>query len=353
MSQTPNIDETVFIRRTLIVIALVALVVLAWMLRDVLLMVFGAIVIATLFRSLASQFERLRVPTGLALTLSVLTVLAIVGGALALFGAQLAAQTESLTQTLPKAWEAVQGKLAGWGVPIDLKKLAAGGIGGGMTAGVGQFVMSIGGGLTDTLLIVVGGIFIAASPKFYTMGAVKLVPEARRELVTQALGEGGNALKMWLKAQLAAMVVIGLLTGTGLWLLGVPSALALGLIAGLLEFIPFVGPILAAIPAVLLAVAIDPQLGLWTLLLYLLIQNIEGYAVQPMVQQWAVDMPGAVLLFALLAFGGLFGPLGVIFAAPLTVVTYVLVKRLYVREALATPTPIPGEDEPETAGNTS
>jgi predicted PurR-regulated permease PerM len=178
---------------------------------------------------------------------------------------------------------------------------------------------------------------------------VKLVPEAKRDLTREALTDSGKALRLWLKAQLVAMVLIGLLTGIGLWILGVPSALALGIIAGLLEFVPFVGPIIAAIPAVLIALAIDPQLALWTVLLYVLIQNIEGYAVQPIIQSWAVEVPGAVLLFALLASGALFGPLGVIFAAPLTVVVYVLVKRLYVREALDTPTPIPGEDQPEMA----
>ena len=207
--------------------------------------------------------------------------------------------------------------------------------------------MSLGGGLTDALLILVGGIFIAASPRFYTAGMVKLVPEQRRALVGDALNHTSRALRLWLKAQILAMAIIGVLTGLGLWLLGVPSALALGLLAGLLEFIPFAGPILSAIPAVLIALAIDPQLALWTVLLYVLIQHVEGYALQPVIQSWAVEIPGAVLLFALLACGGLFGPLGVVFAAPLTVTIYVLVKRLYVRQALDTSTPIPGEARPE------
>lgn len=349
MQTSPPLTEAQFVRRTLIVIALVALALFLWMLRDVLLMIFGAVVIATLFRSLAAQFQRLRVPPGLALGLSVLTVIAVIGGAMALFGQQLLAQTEGLSQALPQAWESLQQRIAASGLPIDPAQLKPAGAGSGLAASAGRFVMSLGGGLADALLIVVGGIFIAASTQFYTAGAVKLIPEGKRDLTRDALNDSGKALRLWLKAQLVAMVLIGLLTGIGLWVLGVPSALALGLIAGLLEFIPFVGPILAAIPAVLIALAIDPQLALWTLLLYVLIQNIEGYAVQPIIQSWAVDVPGAVLLFALLACGGLFGPLGVVFAAPLTVVTYVLIKRLYVREALDTATPIPGEDKPDPA----
>ncbi len=349
METRPGLSEAQFIRRTLIVIALVALAFFLWMLRDVLLMVFGAVVVATLFRSLAVQYQRLRVPQGLALTLSVLTVFAIVGGAMALFGQQLLAQTEGLAQALPKAWQSFQERIAAWGLPISPSQLQPSGLSSGLAASAGRFVMSLGGGLADALLIIVGGIFIAASPRFYSTGLLKMVPEAKRQLTGDALADSGKALRLWLKAQLVAMVLIGLLTGVGLWILGVPSALALGLIAGLLEFVPYVGPIVAAVPAVLIALAIDPQLALWTVLLYVLIQNIEGYAVQPIIQSWAVEVPGAVLLFALLACGGLFGPLGVIFAAPLTVVVYVLVKRLYVREALDTHTPIPGEDQPETA----
>ena len=157
------------------------------------------------------------------------------------------------------------------------------------------------------------------------------------------MDESERALRLWLKGQLIAMVVVGLLTGVGLWLLGMRSALALGLLAGLLEFIPFAGPLLAAVPAILLALAVGPDMALWVLLLYFAVQQFEGYVLTPLVQQYAVDLPGVILLFSLLGFGTLFGTLGVVLAAPLSVVTFVLVKRLYVIEALHTQTPIPGE----------
>jgi len=339
-------DESTFIRRVLIVIALVGLALFAWQLRDILLMIFGAVVVATLLRSFADLLCRwLPMPAGVALLLSVLIVVAIVGLIAFLFGAQLVGQAETLRSALPQAWESARARLGEYGIALPAQGLARSSETGGLMANAGQFIMSVGGALTDTLLILVGGIFLAGQPSFYRVGAIKLVPEASRSLVAEALGDSGRALKLWLKAQLLAMVLIGVLTGLGLWLLGVPSALALGLLAGFLEFIPFVGPILSAIPAVLLALAIDPQLAIWTVVLYVIIQHVEGYAIQPIIQQWAVDLPGFVLLFALLACGALFGPMGVIFAAPLTVVSYVLVKRLYVREALDTPTPIPGEDK--------
>ena len=146
--------------------------------------------------------------------------------------------------------------------------------------------------------------------------------------------ESERALRLWLKGQAIAMVVVGLLTGIGLWALGMPSAFALGLLAGVLEFIPFAGPIIAAVPAILLALAVSPELALWVMLLYFAVQQFEGNLLTPLVQQYAVDLPGVVLLFSLIGFGTLFGTLGVILAAPLAVVTMVLVKRLYVIETL-------------------
>ena len=344
MNSRTGLSEAQFIRRVLIVIALIALALLAWSLREVLLMVFGAVVVSTLFRSLAGQYERLRLPYGVALGLAVLTVLGLIGLTGVLFGQQLAEQTEALTKAVPQAWESLRGRLEGFGLGGQLDQLGQAGQASGFASSAGRFAMSLGGGLADALLIVVGGIFIAASPRFYQAGMVKLVPENKRSLVGSALGDSGKALQLWLKAQLLTMAGVGLVTGLGLWLIGMPSALALGLLAALLEFIPFIGPILAALPAVLIALAVDPTMALWVVGVYLIVQQIEGNLLQPLLQQWAVDLPGAVLLFSLLACGTLFGPLGIIFAAPLTVVIYVLIKRLYVQETLNTATPIPGED---------
>lgn len=338
-----GISDSVFIRRTLIVASIIALFGLAWLLREVLLMVFGAVVIATLFRALAGLYRRLHLPEGIALGLSVLTVFAVIGTAAALFGAQLMSQAEDLTKAVPQAWNGVKSSLQKLGIPADV--FQAGGAGSGFTSKAGNVAVSLSSGLADALLIVVGGIFLAASPGLYRTGAVKLVPEERRGQVASAIEASGTALRLWLKAQLLTMALVGTVTGLGLWLIGVPSALALALLAALLEFIPFVGPIAAAVPAVLLAAAVDPQTALLTVGLYVLVQQLEGYVFSPLIQQWAVDLPGALLLFSLLACGTIFGALGIIFAAPLTVVIYVMVKKLYVREALDTATPIPGEEE--------
>jgi predicted PurR-regulated permease PerM len=149
-----------------------------------------------------------------------------------------------------------------------------------------------------------------------------------------------------LKGQLGAMILIFLLTWLGLWMLGVPSAMLLALISGMLEFIPYAGAITSSIPAIMVALVQSPELALWVVGLYVLVHHVEAYLIQPVIQQFAVDIPAVITLFALLAFGLLFGFIGILLAAPLAVVSYVLVKRLYVIEALDTPTPIPGEEKP-------
>ena len=341
-------DERRFIRRVLIVLGLVSLVALAWILRTILLMVFGAVVVATVFASLADRIEKW---TGWsARVATVLSILIILGALVTLavgFGSEVARQFDALRHSIPAAWHAFEARMGDFGLGEQIKHIAQSirAPGGSSFSAFAGTVLSIGSGIADVLVVLVAGIFLASQPRFYLTGAIKLVPAGRRPLALEAIVESERALRLWLKGQLIAMLAVGFLTGIGLWLLDMPSALALGVLAGVLEFIPFAGPILSAVPAILLALAVSPDLALWVLLLYFAVQQFEGYVLTPLVQQYAVDLPGVVLLFSLIAFGAVFGVLGVILAAPLTVVSYVLVKRLYVIETLHTPTPIPGESK--------
>ena len=349
-TKTPDSDNAQFVRRVLIVLTLAALFFLLWKLRALVLMLFGAIVIATVFRALADPVRRWTgVPEGVSVGIAVAFVAAVVGAIGFLFGSQISTQFRTLTETLPQAWEALQSRLGGFGFNGDLRSwLSGGGTGGtGMLSSIGRMIMSISSGIADTLVVIFGGIFLASQPRLYRSGAIKLIPAARRDLVADAMDHSERALHLWLKAQLISMTVVGVLVYIGLSLLGMPSALALALIAFALEFIPFAGPVLAALPAILLALMQSPEMALWVVVLYTVIQQLEGNVLYPLLQQWAVHVPAVVMLFSLIAFGLLFGIIGVIFAAPLTVVTYVLVKRLYVQEALKTPTPIPGDGDEE------
>jgi predicted PurR-regulated permease PerM len=337
----------IFIERLIIALAILGLALLLWNLRGLLLLVFGAVLVAVILRLIAEPISRrLGFPEWVGLVLAVLVVLALFGLAFWLFGAETARQASGLREAIPKAWEALLARLQPLGLAAPLKQWSAGmqSAGGGVLANVGRIAASIGSGITDALLVLVGGIYLAAQPRLYRSGLLKLIPPRGRDRVDQALDDARAALRLWLLGRLVSMAFIGVLTGLGLWLLGVPGALALGVVAFILEFVPFVGPIIAAVPAILLALAFDPVKALWVAGLYLGIQQLEGNVIEPLVQQRAVDLPPALLLFSVVAGGLLFGGTGILFAAPLLVVLFVMVKRLYVREALHTATPMPGEE---------
>ena len=348
MAAKKNGSEHIFVRRVLIVLGLATIFFLVWQLRILLLMLFGAIVVASIFRAIADLLcKYARLSNAVATGLSILLILGSIAALIALFGQQVGQQVQGLRETLPDAWRDLEARIGDMGLSDQMDRLMASITtpGGGSLSGFGRTLLSIGSGLADLLVVIFAGIYLATQPNFYRIGAIKLVPPTRRKIAAEAMLESERALRLWLKGQAIAMVVVGLLTGIGLWALGMPSALALGLLAGLLEFIPFAGPIIAAVPAILIALAVSPELALWVTLLYVAIQQFEGNLLTPLVQQYAVDLPGAVLLFSLIGFGTLFGTLGVILAAPLAVVMMVLVKRLYVIETLDTPTPIPGESK--------
>lgn len=340
--------DPLFVRRVLIVLGLTTLFFLMWQLRILLLMLFGAVVVASVFRAVADVICRAtRLPNAVATGLSIILVLGSIAALIASFGSNIGEQVQTLRDTLPKAWGAFESRIGDFGLGNQLERLVASisTPGGGSLSGFGQTLLSIGSGLTDFLVVIFAGIYLATQPNFYRVGLLKLVPAARRKIAAEAMLESERALRLWLKGQAVAMVVVGVAVGVGLWAMGMPSALVLGLLAGLMEFIPFAGPVIAAVPAVLIALAVGPEMTLWVMGLYLVVQQLEGNVLTPLVQQYAVDLPGVVLLFSLIGFGTLFGALGVILAAPLAVVSLVLVKRLYVIETLHTKTPMPGEDK--------
>ncbi|WP_225421489.1 AI-2E family transporter [Sphingomonas parva] len=325
--------------------AIMLVLMLAFRLLDLLVLVFGAIVLAVPVRALADLVTRW---TGVPARLAFVTALLLIAASLALlcllFGYRVGDQFRGLAETLPTAWSTLEGKLmsipGGEHLVRQLRRLSPSGA--GFFADIGSIALGLSAAFLDMLLVLFGAVFLASNPPLYRKGVLKLVPEARRGVVADALDDSGRALKRFLLGQLVSMTVVGLMTGVGLWMIGVPTALALGLIAGLLEAIPYAGPILAAVPGVLIALLHGPETALWAAGLYLGVQQVEGSLVMPIVQHKAVYLPPALTVFGVVAGGVVFGTVGLIFAAPLLVVSYVLVKRLYVKEALGTQTPIPG-----------
>ncbi len=341
-------NAATFAGRVVILIALVGVAALLLELTGLLLLLFAAIVLATVFDAIARLITRLtRLPQGLSLTLGILLLLGAFVGVFVMFGTQLAQQFETIAQQFPPALAAIEAQLNTWGLGERLRSVISSGtsdISAILTRASG-YVVTVGSGLADFALVLVGAIFLASQPGVYRRGFLYLIPRAGEPTAEKAMDDATAALRGWMVGQLMSMTVVAALTWFGLMLLGVPAAGGLGLIAGLLDIIPFVGPIIAAVPAVILAFTVSPMTALWTIGLFLIVQQIQGNILQPLIQKHAVDVPPAVLLFAVVGAGTLFGFLGVLLAAPITVVTFVLIQRIYVKTILEKPIRIAVEDD--------
>jgi predicted PurR-regulated permease PerM len=337
--------DAAFVRRVLIVLVLVGLAYLAWRLSGVLILVFAAVLLATILTALAGALHHYaRIPERVSLAAACLLIVGLILGIGFLFGTQMRGQLAVVTERLPEAVNEFGRMLGIVNLREQLEEALGGGTAGSLLGTVAGYGTTILGALADAILVIAAGIFIAANPSLYRAGVIKLFPMSEHARVGEALDLAGRSLKLWILGQTVSMILVGVLSTAAFWWIGLPAPIALGFIAGIFDFIPFIGPWLGAIPAVLIAFTLDTDTVLWTVAAILVIQQIEGNVIMPLVQRRVVSLPPAVGLFAIVTFGLLFGAVGLFLAVPLGVVTYVLVKKLYVRETLGAPTPVPGED---------
>ena len=333
LQKPANLGSAQIARATVIVVAVIGAAWLMIELTQLLLLVFASIIIAAIFDVLAGGIRRATgIGQNFALSISVLSLILLFVGAFALFGTQIAGEFATLQKTLPTALRGFEEFLDRYGLGDQARNLISSGSSDAseLVARAGGYAIAAGSGLADFVLVLVGAIFLASNPDVYRRGLLLLLPAKAEVPVGEALDEARHGLTGWMLGQAISLVVVGALTWAGLGFLGVPASGGLAIVAGLLDVIPMVGPIIAGVPAVLLAFTVSPMAALWTLLLFLVIQQLQGNLLQPMIQKRAVDVPPAVLLFAVFAFGVLFGFLGILLAAPLTVVAFVAVRRLYV-----------------------
>lgn len=335
-------SDWIFVRRVLIVFALGVLGLALWMLSDLLLLIFAAILCAVALRALMAplvQTTGMREP--LALATVVLLVVLLAAALVMQFGSKLSEQTAFVLQNAPAALQSLLKTLSLEDISKDLGGSAIGELASRMVT-IGSSIIE---GAAAFILIVVGGIYLAAAPQTYRRGLISVFPERWRSAITSTVDDSAFALGRWLYAQLIAMVIVGVLTGIGMWLVGVPSPLALGLIAGATEFIPILGPIVGAIPALLLASGEGFEVMLAALAVAVVVQQLENNVIMPFVVGRVVELPAAVGLFATVAMGLLFGPLGLLLGYPLAIVADVAIRRLYMRETLGKRVEIPAERE--------
>lgn len=343
-----------YLRRVLIAVGLAfAAVVLYKVLRvatAVLLVLFAGVLLAVFLHGLARWLSsHTPLPRKGALAVVVLLLTALAVGAVWFLGPRVAGQIDALSEQVPQTLGRVEAWLGqfGWGTELAEQFPDSPGemlpesrsVFGTITTAFSTLL----GALANVLIILFIGLYLAVTPSLYVDGVVRLVPPPKRPRAYEVFAALGRALRYWLLGRIASMFVVGALTALGLVLFGVPLALTLGLIAALFSFIPYIGPAIALLPA--LAVALPEGQVVVVLAIYGAVQLLESYLVTPLIQERAVSMPPALLITAQILLGVLAGAFGVAVATPLAVVAVILVQMLYVEDVLGDEVDVMGSED--------
>lgn len=334
-----------FTRKALIVfglaLAFLAVVMAGRQLVDVALVAFGAILYATFLSGIADLVARYT-PLGHRSSLAVAVVAYLAGLAAFVYfvGPRVASEVDRMTELFPTAIERLQSNLAeySWGQMLldhapdgdELADKAPDGMFGRVAGAFGTAA----GMLTNIAILLLVGLYLAIAPRRYWQSILRLVPPDHRDRAGEVVDAMSTALRRWLVGRFLSMAVVGVFTAIGLWILGVPLPFLLGLLAGLLSFIPNLGPILSVVPAVLMALLESNLLALYVVILYIAVQLIESSFITPLIEQKAVSLPAPFLIMVQLAMGVLFGLAGLILATPLFVVAVVATQKLYLEDVL-------------------
>lgn len=344
IEKTPYLDKG-FIIKLVVAILLVfaALGMYEFFLQtfQVLLLALAAVLWAVLFRGTADWICK---KTGMsrkwATLLSVVLVLGLMVGLGWLIFPSLSSQIQEFQQKIPQAIEDIKKQLKQSAVGERIVKelqnpqqfLQKGS--GSIQSLASSVFTSVFGFLADLFIIIVVGFFLLASPHLYKNLIVRMFPKSRRKRAGQVLTYQYKTLKSWLAGKLFDMLIVAILTSLGLWLLNIPLALTLGIIAGLMAFIPNLGPIIAQIPALLIAYLQGPQSVLYVFILYNGIQLIESNLLLPLIQQHQVAIPPAFILLGQVLIGIVAGILGIILTVPILVLIMVFIKMVYLQDIL-------------------
>jgi predicted PurR-regulated permease PerM len=264
--------------------------------------------------------------------ISIIGSLLLLIGFLWFAGTRIQQQAEQLRKTLPSAIGNLKQQLSQSTVGQQVLQRVTSGESAKKATSVAQsFFRSTFGVLGDIYVVLFLGIFFTAAPKTYVNGFLKLIPPNGKGKGTHVVNAVGTSLSKWLKGQLLAMLVVAILTAIGLLIMGVPMALTLALIAGLLNFIPNFGPLIAMIPGVLIALMQGPTTALLVAGLYILVQMLESNVITPQIQKRLINIPPALIIIAQLLMGVLTGGWGLVLAMPLMVIVITVVEELYVK----------------------
>jgi predicted PurR-regulated permease PerM len=314
---------------------------LVWQTASSLLIVFAGVLFAAFLDAAARAVAPvLPVNRLLRLTLVLLLLTALAGFSLVWGAGKLPEQTRLLLKVMDSQIDVLQKHLLTYGVDLlgpewgqDFTQW--------MFSDQGRFFRHaqfvLGGAssvVTGALVIVFLGILFAFDPTSHRESLVMLAKQSYRPRMRVVMDEMGNVLRFWFVGQLIRIILMTLCVWVALYLLGLPGPFVLGLQAGLSNFIPYLGPIVAAIPIGLVAMPLGSSLLIWAVVIYTVIQSIEGYVIGPLIQRQAVDTPPAWTLVAIVLLGALFGVMGIALAMPLVAIGRVAIIRFYVEDYL-------------------
>lgn len=319
---------------------------LLWRLRNGLLVLFAAALAALLLRTFADGLARfLRLGPRVSFVTATFLTFALLFGTVWLFGSQVSSKVAEAVQRMQDSVRDIQASGSDGGLFRSLSQTSSTAIQ-NLVSGVMATGLSA---LEVIVVMIVTAIYLAAEPGLYRSGLLMLVSRTSQAKAIEALDLMRNALVLWLLSQLILMVIVGILTFAAAWLIGLPSAVGLGLIAGIAEVVPYVGPFISAVPAVLIAATLGVSTVVWTIGAYILVHMFEGYMMAPLIQRRFITMPPALVLIAIVFAELIFGPPGALLAAPLAVVVFVAVNIFYVKDTLHRKIELPGENGSEHA----
>lgn len=310
-------------------IGMAVAVALVWMLAQPLLLIMGGVVFAALLdggvRLLGKAFPRVR--RGLRLAIVATFAIGFLAGFFFLAGSQLAGQFEALRAVVMDQVS----RLVDYGHRMGLvpPNEGAGQISQQLVGSLGRVTAALGsalGALSSLLAILVLGLFIAMEPRIYERGLAWMLPLKNRQDFYRTADKMGHTLRRLMAGRLVGMAVEGVFVGISLSLIGVPMAPLLGVLTGLLAFLPTIGGIVSGALIVLVGFSASTNIGIWSIVVYIAVQTFDGYVVVPTVARRAVDLPPALVLGAQLLFGALFGILGLALADPIVAMVKVLLE---------------------------
>ncbi len=283
-----------FVRRVLIVIGIVVLTALilglVWQGAEVILLIFAGFLLAIFLRSLSGFLSNYApLSETWALTVVLMMIIGLIALGVWLLSDSVQRQFEELSEQLPIAFEQMRGQISQYPLGrriVEQMPSAQQFVGGQSTNVFGRitgFVSTAFDIVVNVLIVLITAVYFAFSPKLYSEGIVKLVPQSRERRAREILETMEYTLPRFLLGISASMVINGTLTFLGLWFLGVPFAIPLAIIAGLLTFVPNIGPYIAGIPAVLIGFSLSPSQALYVLILYLVVQNLDGLVISPLI----------------------------------------------------------------------